>query len=63
VPFITKEGAKFDFRANFFNLFNKLNLTGFGYNSPSTNITNSDFGMAGSAFAGRVIEFQTRLTF
>jgi len=63
VPFITSEGAKFTFRANFFNLFNKLNLTGFGYNTPSTNIQNSNFGMAGTAFAGRVVEFQTRLTF
>lgn len=52
-----------DFRANFFNLFNKLNLTGFGYNTNSTNITNPFFGMAGGALAGRVVEFQARVTF
>jgi hypothetical protein len=62
-PFITGEGARLDFRANFFNLFNKLNLTGFGYNTNSTNITSTYFGMAGGAFAGRVIDFQTRLIF
>jgi hypothetical protein len=63
VPWVTREGAKLDFRANLFNMFNKTNLTGFGYNSASTNITNPYFGTAGSAFAGRVIEFQTRLSF
>lgn len=52
-----------DFRANFFNLFNKLNLTGFGYSTNSTNVTSPYFGMAGGALAGRVVEFQTRLTF
>jgi hypothetical protein len=62
-PFIYGEDARLDFRANFFNLFNKLNLTGFGYNTPSTNITSSFFGMAGGAFSGRVIDFQARLSF
>ena len=63
IPFFGHEGAGLDFRANFFNLFNKLNLVPFGYNTDSTNITNPRFGQAGSALAGRVIEFQTRLTF
>ncbi|MBI3646371.1 MAG: TonB-dependent receptor [Acidobacteriales bacterium] len=63
VPFITGEGARIDFRANFFNLFNKLNLNGFGYSTPSTNIRDNHFGTAGGAFAGRVVEFQARLNF
>ncbi len=65
LPFVTSEGATLDFRANIFNLFNKLNLIPFAYNSDSTNITSccSRFGQAGGALAGRVIEFQTRLTF
>ena len=63
IPFVTGEGARLDFRVNFFNMFNKLNLTGFGFNTPSTSITDSHFGMAGGAFSGRVIDFQTRLIF
>jgi Carboxypeptidase regulatory-like domain/TonB dependent receptor-like, beta-barrel len=63
VPFFGSEGASLDFRANFFNIFNKLNLIPFGYNTPSTNIGDSHFGQASGALAGRVIEFQTRLSF
>jgi hypothetical protein len=63
IPFVTTEGARLDFRANFFNAFNKLDLIPFSYNTDSTNIQNPRFGEAGGALAGRVIEFQTRLTF
>ena len=61
LPF--REGANLDFRANFFNLFNKLNLIPFAYNSDQTVITSPHFGQASGALAGRVIEFQTRLSF
>jgi len=63
IPFITKEGASWEFRANFYNAFNKLNLRPFGYFDGSTIITDPHFGEASGALAGRVIEFQTRLNF
>jgi hypothetical protein len=46
-------------RANFFNLFNKQNLDGFGYN---TSEHRSFFGKAGAS-AGRMVDFQTRPNF
>jgi hypothetical protein len=52
------EGAKLEFRANFFNLFNKLNL----YN-PQTDIENSHFGEAQNVLGARVIEMQARFNF
>ncbi len=57
------EGTKLDFRATFFNIFNKLNLTPFGFNSSSTKIEDPNFGLAGSGLGGRVIEFQMRFSF
>jgi hypothetical protein len=50
-------------RVNFFNLFNKLNLQPFGKNDGSTSLNNPHFGIAQGVLGGRVIEFQTRLTF
>ena len=63
IPFIRGEGAKLDLRVNLFNVFNKLNLIPFGRNSSNVSINDSHFGQASGALAGRVIEFQTRLTF
>ncbi len=58
------EGAKIDFRANFFNAFNKLNLVPFGFSTPSTDIGNATFfGRAQRGLSGRVIEFQARFSF
>ena len=57
------EAARLDLRANFFNAFNQLNLAPFGFNSRSTKIEDSLFGQAPSGLAGRVIEFQARLSF
>jgi hypothetical protein len=62
-PFFKGEEAKLDLRANFFNLFNKLNLQPFGKNDGSTSINDPHFGRATAALAGRVIEFQARLSF
>jgi hypothetical protein len=62
-PFFRGEQAKLDLRANFFNLFNKLNLQPFGKNDGSTSINDPHFGQATASLAGRVIEFQARLTF
>jgi hypothetical protein len=52
------ENAKFEFRANFYNLFNKLNLT-----SVNNNVADAYFGTAMSALGGRVIEMQARFSF
>jgi len=52
------ENAKIEFRANFYNLFNKLNLW-----NPQTDILNSHFGEAQSALGSRTIEMQARFSF
>jgi Carboxypeptidase regulatory-like domain/TonB dependent receptor len=52
------EGAKLEFRANFYNLFNKLNLTNL-----QTDITSTHFGEAQNALGARVIEMQARFSF
>jgi hypothetical protein len=55
---ILGERAGLEFRINFYNLFNKLNL----YN-PQTDIINSHFGEAQTALGSRVIEMQARFSF
>ena len=69
------EDAGIEIKANAFNVFNKLNLTPFGYNSDSTRIgsgdpvggtavtANPNFGRATSALSGRTIEVQARFSF
>jgi hypothetical protein len=63
------ENARFEIRADFFNIFNKLNLAPFAPNSPPTIISfdgttsNAQFGQAQSALGGRVIELQARFNF
>ena len=63
VPFFRSESAKLDLRVNFFNLFNKLNLIPFARNASNVSINDTHFGQASRALAGRVIEFQARLSF
>jgi hypothetical protein len=63
MPRFMGEGAFFEIKANFFNVFNILNLQPFGFNSDSTNITNPNFGRAERALAGRVVEIQGRFSF
>jgi hypothetical protein len=63
MPDFLGEGANFEFKANFFNVFNILNLAPFGFNSASTVITNPNFGRATGALAGRVVELQGRFIF
>lgn len=63
LPFLGRENAKLDLRVNFFNLFNKLNLIPFGKNDTSTSLNSPTFGQATGALAGRVMEFQARLSF
>jgi len=57
------EGANLEVRANFFNVFNTLNLQSFGFNTSSTNITDPNFGRSPGGLAGRVIEIQGRFSF
>jgi len=52
------EHGQIEFRANFFNLFNKLNL----YN-PQADIMNSHFGQSQNVLGARVIEMQARFSF
>ena len=61
MPSFLGEGAFLEFKANFFNAFNNLNLAPFGFFSP--NIDNPDFGRARNALAGRVVELQARFSF
>ncbi|HEY2963627.1 MAG TPA: TonB-dependent receptor [Pyrinomonadaceae bacterium] len=61
LPSVLGEGAFLEVRANFFNLFNNLNLVPFGFFSP--NVDSTDFGRARGALAGRVVEFQARFSF
>ncbi len=60
---LLNEGAAFEIRANFFNVFNLLNLQPFNFNSPSTQVQNELFGRAERGLAGRVIEIQGRFSF
>jgi hypothetical protein len=63
---ILGEGAKLEIRANFFNLFNKLNLNGNGgewTNGIQSDIFSNHFGQAQGALGARVIEMQARFNF
>ena len=57
------EGSNLEVRANFFNVFNLLNLQSFGFATSSTNVGDPNFGRSPGALAGRVIEFQGRFSF
>lgn len=61
LPSFLGEGAFLEFKANFFNAFNNLNLAPFGFFAP--NVDNPDFGRARNALAGRVVELQARFSF
>ncbi len=52
------EGAKLEIRANFYNFFNKLNLT-----NPQNHVLDSHFGEAQNALGARTIELQARFNF
>jgi Carboxypeptidase regulatory-like domain/TonB dependent receptor-like, beta-barrel len=63
LPSALGEGANFEIKANLFNVFNLLNLQSFGFNTDSTNVTNSSFGKALGGLSGRVVEIQGRINF
>ena len=58
-----KEGAGLDLRANFFNIFNQLNLDNFQFGDDSTRVDRANFGRAERALAGRTVELQVRFNF
>ncbi len=62
LPFLG-ERAGIEFRANAYNLFNRLNLAPFSANADNTQIQHVDFGRAIRALSGRVAEFQVRFSF
>jgi outer membrane receptor protein involved in Fe transport len=57
------ESAGLDLRFNMFNAFNKLNLAPFLAGSGGVFVNRPTFGEPDGALAGRVIEFQVRLSF
>jgi hypothetical protein len=58
------EAAAIDVRANLYNVFNNLNLTPFGFYDPGIFADSGQFGRATQpGLAGRVVEFQARLSF
>ncbi len=57
---ILGENAQFEFRANFYNLFNNLNLDP---TSVHNNATDQLFGEVTNALGGRTIEMQARFSF
>jgi hypothetical protein len=57
------ETANFEVKANFFNVFNFLNLQSFGFNTSSTNIGDPSFGKSLGGLSGRVVEIQGRFSF
>jgi hypothetical protein len=61
MPSFLGEAAYLEFKANFFNAFNSLNLSNFGFFSPP--VDSRDFGRAQSALSGRVVELQARFNF
>jgi hypothetical protein len=62
MPFI-KEGSYLDLRANFFNVFNLLNLESFAFGGAGTIIEDANFGRSPAGLAGRVVELQARFSF
>ncbi len=59
IPWIVgTEGAQLEFRAEFFNVFNKVNLTGV-----NSNIASGGFGFANGAFPARDVQFGLRVEF
>ena len=58
LPWFVGEGANLQFRAEFYNLFNRTNL-----NNPNTNFLLSTFGRITSAGEPRIMQLALRLTF
>ena len=57
------EASRLQLRANFYNIFNLLNLSNFQFGDASTNINDPSFGRALTATSGRVVELEGRFEF
>jgi len=58
------ENGRIEVRANFYNLFNKVNMNGTcGWNGIQCDISQAHFGESQSALGARVIEMQARFSF
>ena len=62
-PFFFRESANMELRANFFNIFNQLNLQPLGFSGGGTHPDQPFFGVSPGALAGRVVELQARFSF
>ena len=60
---ILGEATLLDLRCNMFNAFNNLNLSPITFGDNGAHIDNPQFGRADAGLAGRVVEFQVRLSF
>jgi hypothetical protein len=58
IPWFTTEGASFEFRADVFNLFNRVNLT-----PPTTDLSSSLFGMSTGQNLPRSAQFGIHISF
>jgi hypothetical protein len=58
-----KEESNLELRANFFNIFNQLNLAPLQFNDAGAQVGNAFFGYASSGLSGRVVELQARFLF
>jgi hypothetical protein len=57
------EAARLDLRANFYNIFNKLNLQPIAFGSANSTIENQAFGLSPGGMSGRVVELLARFVF
>jgi hypothetical protein len=58
IPWFVREGARLQFRAEMYNLFNRVNLNGF-----DANLASGTFGLATSTFTPRSVQFAGRIEF
>jgi hypothetical protein len=63
MPDLLGESSSLELRANFFNVFNMLNLAPIGFFDAGSIVTDPNFGLSPAGLAGRVIELQARFSF
>ncbi|MDT4895317.1 MAG: hypothetical protein QOH25_394 [Acidobacteriota bacterium] len=63
LPGFLGEDANLELRANFFNIFNQLNLQPIRFFDDGSIVTSPNFGRSTRGLAGRVVEFQARFRF
>jgi hypothetical protein len=63
MPGFLGEDANLELRANFFNVFNQLNLQPIRFFDDGSIVTSQFFGRSTRGLAGRVVEFQARFRF